>query len=152
MSDSASLPLPNPEPLFTLDLGDNGGRLAPTTVLELTQWIQKAQQFWSWANQRNYGNHEQGFRQAFDQFNHALTTPTSHSSTLRRIRSRPRTAWKAARPKSRRHWSGASCPTAQHHWPNASTPTGRMSETKPRASCLLSMFRQTRVINSSPMT
>ena len=72
MSDSASLPLPNPEPLFTLDLGDNGGRLAPTNVLELTQWIQKEQQFWSWANQRNYGNHEQGFRQAFDQFNHAL--------------------------------------------------------------------------------
>jgi hypothetical protein len=39
---------------------------------KLTQWIQKEQQFWSWANQRNYGNHEQGFRQAFDQFNHAL--------------------------------------------------------------------------------
>ena len=57
MSDSASLHLPNPEPLFTLDLGENGGRLAPTTVLELTQWIQKEQQFWSWANQRNYGNH-----------------------------------------------------------------------------------------------
>lgn len=65
---------PKSEPLFALDLGDNGGHLSPTSTLELTQWLQTEQQFWMWITQRHYGNHEQGFRQAFDQLSHALNS------------------------------------------------------------------------------
>lgn len=72
MTESTSPPQPIPEPLFTLDLVENGGRLAPTTAVELIQWIQTEQKFWAWVTQRHYGSHEQGFRQAIDQLSHAL--------------------------------------------------------------------------------
>lgn len=41
-------------PLFTLDLADNGGHLAPTSYKELTRWIQTKQNCWSWVQQRHY--------------------------------------------------------------------------------------------------
>ena len=49
-----SAPEPKPEPLFTLDLGTNGGVLAPTSYAELKAWLDTEISFWSW-NSR-YGN------------------------------------------------------------------------------------------------
>lgn len=49
-----SAPEPKPEPLFTLDLGANGGILAPTSYAELKAWLDTEISFWSW-NSR-YGN------------------------------------------------------------------------------------------------
>ena len=50
-----SAPEPKPEPLFTLDLGTNGGVLAPTSYTELSEWLKKEINFWSW-NSRYFGN------------------------------------------------------------------------------------------------
>ena len=75
MSQTASAPEPKPQPLFTIDLDDNGGVLAPTTELELTRWIETEQQFWSWTTQQTAGgNHAQGFRHAIDQLYQALNS------------------------------------------------------------------------------
>lgn len=46
----ASAPEPKPEPLFTLDLGANGGVLAPTSYGELKAWLEEEIKFWSWGS------------------------------------------------------------------------------------------------------
>lgn len=60
-------PLPRPEPLFTLELGSNGGSIAPATLAELRTWVQKEVSFWSWLAGCPSGSHreviEQGVRQ-----------------------------------------------------------------------------------------
>lgn len=51
--------LPAAEPLFSVDLGSNGGVFAPTTVQELTLWIEKEMSFWMWMqNLSASGNHK----------------------------------------------------------------------------------------------
>lgn len=72
MSEIATPPPAKAPPLFTLDLGDNGGRLAPTDHAELVRWIQVEQNFWIWIQQRNFGNHENFQREALGQINEAL--------------------------------------------------------------------------------
>ena len=72
MSDTAAAPLPNPEPLFCLDLGGNGGILAPIDFNSLRQWIDAEQSFWNWQQQvRGPNNHLQGVRAAISQLNQA---------------------------------------------------------------------------------
>lgn len=44
-----------PEPLFTLELGENGGTIAPTSIPDLIAWIQHEQQFWAWIVARPHG-------------------------------------------------------------------------------------------------
>lgn len=44
----ASAPEPKPEPLFTLDLGANGGVLAPASYADLHQWIRTEISNWNW--------------------------------------------------------------------------------------------------------
>ncbi|MCW5238070.1 DUF6161 domain-containing protein [Verminephrobacter eiseniae] len=66
-------PTPRPEPLFTLDLKDNGGLFAPATLAEATAWMQREQGFWSWLNNTSRGgNHDQGLKQALNQLNQAI--------------------------------------------------------------------------------
>lgn len=72
MSDTITPPPAKAPPLFTLDLNENGGNLAPTNHEELIHWIQAEQSFWSWIQQNNYGNHENFQREAFNQINEAL--------------------------------------------------------------------------------
>ena len=72
MTEPEAPPAPNPEPLFTLDLLENGGALQPTTIDEATEWVQREQAFWSWLTSRSYGNHDQRLRHAIGQLNEAL--------------------------------------------------------------------------------
>lgn len=72
MSELEAPPAPNPEPLFTLDLLENGGVFQPTTADEATAWIQREQAFWSWLTNRSHGNHEHRLRHAIGQLNEAL--------------------------------------------------------------------------------
>ncbi len=65
---------PPPEPLFTLDLQDNGGLFAPKSIAEALTWMQCEQQFWAWLRNRSGGgNHDQGMRQALGQLDQALS-------------------------------------------------------------------------------
>ncbi len=64
-------PQPRAEPLFQLDLGDNGGLLAPTSHAELNEWIGAEVGFWNWCVQRGHGNHEQGYRDAYSSLSEA---------------------------------------------------------------------------------
>jgi hypothetical protein len=72
MTDTTAAPPAKPEPLFTLDLKENGGRLAPTNYGELVRWIQTEQNFWIWFQQRSYGNHDNFQREATGQLGEAL--------------------------------------------------------------------------------
>lgn len=72
LSEIATPPPAKAAPLFTLDLGDNGGRLAPTDHAEFIRWIQMEQNFWIWIQQNNFGNHESLQREALGQINEAL--------------------------------------------------------------------------------
>jgi len=72
MSEPEAPPAPNPEPLFTLDLLENGGAFQPTTIDEASAWIQREQPFWSWLTSRSYGNHDSRLRHAIGQLNAAL--------------------------------------------------------------------------------
>jgi hypothetical protein len=75
MSDTTIAPPPaKAGPLFSLDFGLNGGSLAPTTYPELIGWIQIEQTFWSWLQERQYGNHDQWQREASGQLNQALSS------------------------------------------------------------------------------
>lgn len=72
-------PSPPPEPLCTLDLRDNGGRFAPTSFDELSQWLETERAFWQWLRQGHYGSHDQHFRQALDQLDMAMATANEAS-------------------------------------------------------------------------
>lgn len=66
---------PPAAPLFTLDLKENGGLFAPTSLAEVSAWIQREMSFWSWLNgSRAGGNHDQGIKQAINQLNQAQNT------------------------------------------------------------------------------
>jgi len=68
-------PEPLLEPLLLLDLTDNGGLFAPTSLDEMNTWIQHEVSFWSWLNNsRAGGNHDQGLKQALNQLNQAQNT------------------------------------------------------------------------------
>lgn len=74
MTAEVAPPAPPPEPLFTLDLQDNGGLFAPTSAAEALTWMHREQQFWAWLQNRNGGgNHDQGLRQALSQLNQAMS-------------------------------------------------------------------------------
>lgn len=53
-TDSAA---PPNDPIFELDLGNNGGVLAPTSGMECHRWIETERQFWQWITQVSAGNH-----------------------------------------------------------------------------------------------
>jgi len=72
MTENASPPEPPQEPLFTLDLSENGGLFAPTTLEQARTWIQRERSFWSWINQQSFGNHDQGIKQALEKLNQAI--------------------------------------------------------------------------------
>lgn len=74
MTAEVAPPAPPPEPLFTLDLQDNGGLFAPTSAAEALTWMRREQQFWAWLQNRNGGvNHDQGLKQALSQLNQAMS-------------------------------------------------------------------------------
>ena len=58
-NNSARLPA-----LFVLELGSNGGTLAPSSIQELSDWIEREVQFWSWSRNINTGNHKIALDQA----------------------------------------------------------------------------------------
>lgn len=72
MSDKPPAQSAKAPPLFTLELKENGGRFAPTTYEELNRWIQQEQSSWNWIQQRSFGNHQNGSREAIDHLGHAL--------------------------------------------------------------------------------
>lgn len=75
MTEVKGAPTPRPEPLFTLDLKDNGGLFAPANLAEATAWMQSEQGFWSWlSNASRGGNHDQGLKQAINQLNQAINS------------------------------------------------------------------------------
>jgi hypothetical protein len=90
MPDIVSVP-PEPKlaPLFSLDLGNNGGILAPRSADELSAWIRKEISFWNWLGNLQMGSHQesvnQGYRalaNALGQFNEALQYLSSNESAF----------------------------------------------------------------------
>lgn len=73
MSEITTPPTAKAPPLFTLDLGDNGGVLAPTNHGELIRWIQAEREWWVWLQSRSYGSHDNFQREALGQISEALS-------------------------------------------------------------------------------
>lgn len=89
MSETVTPPPAKAEPLFVLDLGANGGRLAPTSYEELTHWIGVEQNLWGWVQQRQYGGHEGAARDAMQ----ALARARNHvQQAQQQIASNPKQA------------------------------------------------------------
>ncbi|SEL79108.1 hypothetical protein SAMN05216359_11726 [Roseateles sp. YR242] len=55
MTEAAAPKRARPEPIMELDLGGNGGLLAPSDLAELQRWIDTEVQFWAWLPLRNFG-------------------------------------------------------------------------------------------------
>jgi len=65
MTETTAPSTPQPEPLFSLDLMDNGGLFAPSTIDEIGNWIKTELSFWSWINNvSTEGNHDEGIKSA----------------------------------------------------------------------------------------
>jgi hypothetical protein len=82
-------PTPQPEPLFTLDLGPNGGVLAPRDIAALRTWISTEISFWSWFGSTQSGAHreaiDRGYRflaNAIGQLNEAQQFEHSNESAF----------------------------------------------------------------------
>lgn len=82
-------PAPQPQPLFTLDLGPNGGVLAPRDIVELRTWISKEIAFWNWFGNTQSGAHrdaiDRGYRfvaNAIGQLNEAQQFEHSNASAF----------------------------------------------------------------------
>lgn len=86
MSEITTPPPAKAPPMFIIDLNENGGRLAPTNHDELIRWIQTEQNFWTWLQQRHYGNHENFQREALSQINEAFNAA---QQSLQHIQSNP---------------------------------------------------------------
>jgi len=73
MPDVVSVP---PEaklaPLFSLDLGANGGVFAPRSADELSIWMQKEVSFWSWLGNLNMGSHQEAVSRGYQALANAL--------------------------------------------------------------------------------
>ena len=63
--EETNIQLAPPAPIFTLDLGANGGVLAPVNGKELHDWIQTEIQFWSWLPSVSGGHHKNAIDQAY---------------------------------------------------------------------------------------
>lgn len=73
MTDTNILPSAKPEPLFSLDLGANGGIFAPTSLEDLNSWIALELNFWNWAQQRSFGGHDGPLRDAIQYIQRVLS-------------------------------------------------------------------------------
>lgn len=69
---SANIPASTPPALFTLDLGANGGVLAPTSASELFQWVQTEIQIWSWLSSVGNGGHKNAVDAAIQPLRQAM--------------------------------------------------------------------------------
>ena len=72
MTEGVSPPTPALEPLFKIDLAENGGLFAPISLEEARSWIQREQGFWSWIQSGQFGNQDQGVKQSFELLNQCI--------------------------------------------------------------------------------
>lgn len=78
------------DPIFELDLGSNGGVLAPLSGKECLSWIEIERQFWQWITQVSGGNHRNALdfamnplHQAFSEVQQAIGYESSNQSEFR---------------------------------------------------------------------
>ncbi|WP_226467188.1 DUF6161 domain-containing protein [Luteimonas panaciterrae] len=62
----------NDEPIFEIDLGANGGKLAPSTIESLITWLQKEGSAWQWVNAQSFGSHDGVIRNAISEISSAM--------------------------------------------------------------------------------
>jgi Family of unknown function (DUF6161) len=114
---------PPRQPLFSLDLGANGGVFAPTSSAEMLAWIQTELSFWAWLRDINpNGNHKAALdnamsplRQAENQAADAgkYETPLNESAVV-------------TRANEVKHLVQVAL--LEHKWPHSSTPLAKATE------------------------
>jgi heme/copper-type cytochrome/quinol oxidase subunit 4 len=61
-----------PEPLFVLELGANGGTVAPTTAQQFAQWLQNEARAWQWMQPHSAGPHKELLNRGFSRLQQAI--------------------------------------------------------------------------------
>lgn len=74
---TTEIPASTPPALFTLDLGANGGVLAPKSASELFNWVQAEIQTWSWLSSVGNGGHKNAIDAAIQPLRSAVGTAQS---------------------------------------------------------------------------
>jgi hypothetical protein len=121
MTENALTPLATAEPLFTLNLADNGGFFAPNTLEQVSAWINLELSFWSWIRSRSFGNHDQGIKLGLQELDQAISD------------SQRAPQYKDANPQQyQAHISGISTHVqnafVQHKLPHSTTPVAKRIE------------------------
>lgn len=119
--NTTSAPPAKAPPLFTLDLGANGGHLAPTSHEELTRWIQTEQNFWSWVQQRHYGNHENPQREGMNRLAEALSAAQQSQQHIQSNAQHSRQQLEVSRDRLQQAYTN-------HRLPHSSTPLAKRVE------------------------
>jgi len=119
--NTTSPPVAKAPPLFALDLGENGGHLAPTSYEELTRWIQTEQNFWSWIQQRRYGSHENPQREAMSRLAEALNAAQQSQQHIQSNAQHSKQQLELSRDRLQQAYMN-------HRLPHSSTPLGKRVE------------------------
>jgi len=71
MTEAAASKHAKPAPILELDLGENGGLLAPTDLAELHRWIDAEMQSWEWLPLRSFGQMNSAAIEAYSSLDEA---------------------------------------------------------------------------------
>jgi len=72
-SNDTDSEIPPNDPIFEVDLGSNGGVLAPTSAQELQQWMETERRYWQWISQVSAGNHRSALDAAMNPLHQAFS-------------------------------------------------------------------------------
>lgn len=131
MSDNNPAETDPPRPLFSLDLGENGGVFAPASLDELESWVRTESSFWNWLKGAKAGD----YARVFQKYLEPLTQSVRHAGDAKRHANTNQAAVDASVIQCRRSIEIAF---NEHSTPHSSTQQAKrlqaMSQQSPTAA------------------
>lgn len=119
MNEAAAPRRAKPAPIFELDLGGNGGLLAPANLIELRGWVGAELLFWEWLPRRNFGMHSSAASEAYSY----LSQAQSHVDAAGNAGSNQSKEWVASQVESAKAFISNAFLTRR--LPHSSTPVAK---------------------------
>lgn len=120
---TAQSPEAPPAPLFTLDLGANGGLFAPRSVSEMKDWVDAEMSFWGWIwSSSGLANH----RGSLDQAAHGLQMAANAAREALNYESQSNLG--GLEDRVRQVQRGIEEAYINRKWPHRSVPTAKRAE------------------------
>lgn len=114
---------PPRQPLFTLDLGANGGVFAPTDAAAMVAWLQTELYFWAWIREVNPNGN---FKSALDNAMAPLKQAENRAVEAKGYEIPLNESAVADRAKEVEHLVRVAL--LEHKWPQSSTPLAKATE------------------------